>query len=257
MSDIESRPPAPSFEHAWSSERKVRFLDRLAAKGNVRAACAFVGMSRESAYRLRRRDPLFARGWAAALVLARDLGAEVLADRAVEGVEEEIYYRGELIGTRRRYDSRLLLAHLARLDSQVNEAGAAPDAARFDELLACIGGEHAPEELIQDDDVLPLDSNGSAARAEKSVVRGQEHSRDDIDYAQWCTREEGRERWESWFAEACGYVDRASGQNGGCADLHARENSLPRTVSDVSTIALATAMSTPSANLATSAPSGR
>jgi hypothetical protein len=31
----------------WTPERKVAFLDHLAQKGNVRAACARVGLSRE------------------------------------------------------------------------------------------------------------------------------------------------------------------------------------------------------------------
>ncbi len=51
----------------WSPELKIAFLDHLAATGNVRGACAAAGMSPEAAYRLRRRDPFFARGWGIAL----------------------------------------------------------------------------------------------------------------------------------------------------------------------------------------------
>lgn len=122
----------------WTPGHKARFLDRLAVHGNVREACRCVGLSAEAAYRLRRRDAMFARGWAAALVLARQNCEQVLGERAVEGVEEEIFYRGELVGTRRRYDSRLLLAHLARLDRLVDEDGAGSDAGRFDEILASV-----------------------------------------------------------------------------------------------------------------------
>src|SRR5687768_13765447 len=92
--------PTSAREDGWSPERKLRFLDRLAATGNVHAACAAVGMSRETAYTLRRRDALFARGWAAALLLAREASAELLSDLATEGIEEEVWYRGELKGTR-------------------------------------------------------------------------------------------------------------------------------------------------------------
>ena len=129
-------PPAPA--NGWTPERKALFLDRMACHGNARAACRAVGLSREAAYKLRRRDPLFARAWAAALVLARENGEQVLGERAIEGVEEPIYYRGELIGTRRRYDSRLLLAHLARLDRLAGDGAASEDAGRFDEIVACI-----------------------------------------------------------------------------------------------------------------------
>lgn len=45
----------------------VAFLQRLEAAGEVRAACAAVGLSARSAYKLRDRNPAFARGWAAAL----------------------------------------------------------------------------------------------------------------------------------------------------------------------------------------------
>ncbi|MFT4055985.1 MAG: hypothetical protein QM681_15890 [Novosphingobium sp.] len=132
--------PSPHVSHtAWDADRKVRFLDQLSQKGDVRAACAFVGMSRTSAYLLRRRDAVFADAWTAALVLARRHVEEVLATRALDGVEEAVWFRGELVGTRRRYDSRLLLAHLARLD--VAGEGHEALAERFDEVLALVAGE--------------------------------------------------------------------------------------------------------------------
>lgn len=133
---LAAAPPTP--RHGWTPELKARFLGRLAVHGNARAACRNVCLSAEAAYKLRRRDPLFARGWAAALLLARENGIQVLAERAIEGVEEQIYYRGELVGTRRRYDNRLLLAHLARLDRLADEEAAGEDAGRFDEMLAAM-----------------------------------------------------------------------------------------------------------------------
>ena len=130
----------PTIRHdGWTAERRTHFLYELATCGNVRAACSHVGLSAEAAYRLRRRDALFARAWAAALVLAREASAEVLECRAIEGIEEQIWYRGEVVGTRRRYDNRLRLAHMARLDAQAESGSARDDAARFDELLACVG----------------------------------------------------------------------------------------------------------------------
>src|SRR6478735_580550 len=159
--------PDPAIRRrGWSPERKLRFLDRLAQCGNVRAACGAVGMTREAAYLLRRRDALFARGWSAALVLARECSAEALGDRALDGDEEAVWYRGEQVGTRRRYDTRLLLAHLARLDRMVEKApDAAKDAARFDEILGCIAGVEAPADLAGDDEALPLDRQSAVAMA--------------------------------------------------------------------------------------------
>src|SRR5690606_14420340 len=156
---------APDLARGWTPERKTRFLDHLAAKGNVRAACLRVGLSPEAAYRLRRRDDLFARGWALALALARTRTEQVLADRAIEGVEEPVYYRGELIGSRRRFDARLLLAHLARLDKLVEESEASADFGRFDELLALIAGEQAPAAIVDEETLLPLERDDYTDRA--------------------------------------------------------------------------------------------
>lgn len=128
----------PARKDGWSGALKVRFLDHLASKGTVRGACAAVGMSPEAAYRLRRRDGLFARGWAAALVLAREVSSDELACRALDGIEEDVWHRGELVGTRRKYDTRLLLAHLARLDRMVEEQSDNCDVARFEDLLAAL-----------------------------------------------------------------------------------------------------------------------
>src|SRR5690606_20097521 len=118
----------PLPERGWTRERMAQFLDYLSEKGNVAAACKRVGLSREAAYRQRRRDAAFARGWAAAMVLAHDASVQVLADRAIDGIEEEVWNRGEMVGTKRKYDTRLLLAHLARLDKAAEDQAAQRDA---------------------------------------------------------------------------------------------------------------------------------
>ncbi|MBW8752749.1 MAG: hypothetical protein JF595_01140 [Sphingomonadales bacterium] len=67
-----SKRRAKMVRHCWTPVLKARFLRNLAGGANVRASCASVGMSREAAYKLRRRDPIFAYVWDAALVLARE-----------------------------------------------------------------------------------------------------------------------------------------------------------------------------------------
>ncbi len=142
-------PPTPSrrregeftFSRPFTPDRRVRFLHFLATTGNVRRACAAVGVSAQAAYVHKRRDAAFSHGWHAALLLARDAAEEVLAERAMNGVQETIFYRGEAVGHRVRFDARLLLAHIARLDRHadqaVQEGEPAPGiAARFDEYLA-------------------------------------------------------------------------------------------------------------------------
>lgn len=228
----------------WSPERKLRFLNRLAGCGNVRAASAAVGMSRDAAYVLRRRDALFARGWAAALLLARESSIDVLADKATEGIEEEVWYRGELRGTKVRFDARLLLAHIARLDKQIEEADfeVEADAARFDAILAAIAGAEIPEELRDEADPCPmgrdaavglaeddaraavgaawverqpeseaegeeeLDEAAAEARAEAEAEAYAEYERG-LETALADARAEAGARWDAWFHEACGVVD--------------------------------------------------
>lgn len=122
-------------------ERQVQFLSVLATNGNVRAACAAVGTSAHTAYKLRRRDPLFARVWAGALAQARVHVDAVIHDRALCGIEEPVLYRGEVVATRRRYDNRLLLALAGRLDKAAEDPRVAADEAGLDALLAAIAGD--------------------------------------------------------------------------------------------------------------------
>ena len=134
--DLTPFTPDPVFTPAL----KLRFLDELSNHGNVRVAAGRVGVSRSGAYLARRRDAGFASGWRSALCLARDHAEAVLAERALEGVEEPVYYRGELIAVRRRFDSRLLLAHLTRLDALCAEDEVAlRGAEQFERVLAGVG----------------------------------------------------------------------------------------------------------------------
>ncbi|VWX59618.1 hypothetical protein [Sphingorhabdus sp. 109] len=138
--DLSANTPSPATRHdGWHPELRVKFLEALSRTGNVQASAYFVQRSRQSAYDLKRRDRDFARAWLAALVLAREEAQDKLQERAIEGVEEEIFYHGEVVATRRRYDSRLLLAHLARLDKIAAQIPAQRGAARFGDMLDAIG----------------------------------------------------------------------------------------------------------------------
>ncbi len=119
------------------------FCDHLAGHGNVRMACRAARVSPQTAYRMRRASAAFRRLWNAALVVARDQVEEVLADRAVNGWEEAVFYHGEEVATRRRYDSRLLLAHLGRLD-KLADAADATLIDHFDTALAAMAAGEDP-----------------------------------------------------------------------------------------------------------------
>ena len=66
----------PIRRDGWTPERRHRFLEFLAAGLDVRRACAGVGMSRQAAYTVRRRDPEFAQAWDGAQCSARAAAEE-------------------------------------------------------------------------------------------------------------------------------------------------------------------------------------
>lgn len=113
-------PPTTGPQHLLTPPKQADFCKSLANHGNVRLACRAVQVSPQTVYRARRASPAFRQCWDAALVIAREHVEQVLADRAINGVEEKVFYHGEEVATRRRYDSRLLLAHLARLDRKAD-----------------------------------------------------------------------------------------------------------------------------------------
>ncbi len=145
---IEALPeqPAASQDSAFGRQRQADFLHALAASGSVRGAAARARVSHQTAYRERLASPVFRRAWDAALLAARALAEEVLASRAIDGVEEEVLYHGEVVATRRRYDGRLLLAHLARLDRLTADARTGAFADDFTASVARFGeGSDTPE----------------------------------------------------------------------------------------------------------------
>lgn len=127
-------------------ELKSRFLDHLSEFGNVALACKRAGVSRQTAYRERRRQPAFARLWDAAMLAARTVAEEALAERAVHGVEEPVFYHGEEVGHRRRYSDRLLLAHLARLDKVEARPETADALAGLDDAIEALARGEEPAE---------------------------------------------------------------------------------------------------------------
>lgn len=125
--------PVGARRDGWTPERQAGFIGMLAETGSVLAAARFVSMSRESAYKLRRRPG--AAGFAAAWDIA--LGREVdgirggrvkftglpAGYRIEAGLIQVILYAGRYRGFARKADSCGLLAHLARLDRACHAAG--------------------------------------------------------------------------------------------------------------------------------------
>lgn len=104
-------PSASKRHDGWTPERQRGFIEALACTGSVKAAARAVGMATEGAYQLRLHDDLgeFRAAWARAL----DSGVQRLLDaaleRAIEGVPNPVFHKGEQVGERRWFDTRLTM----------------------------------------------------------------------------------------------------------------------------------------------------
>jgi hypothetical protein len=117
----EAPSPSPLFDFdsvplrerhdGWSEQRQRAFIAALAESGCVTDACKAVGMSSQSAYRLRRDFEAhgFRIAWEAALDYAVHRLSDAAFSRAIHGVPVPHYYKGEVVGEHRRYDEKLTM----------------------------------------------------------------------------------------------------------------------------------------------------
>jgi hypothetical protein len=115
----------------WTEEKQRRFIETLADTGLVNVAARAVGMSRASAYQLRRspHGAAFARAWDAARHHAGGLIEDIAFERAIEGTEQEVLNaEGDVIATRLVHDNRLLKYLLSHLKPERYGGARTPDA---------------------------------------------------------------------------------------------------------------------------------
>ena len=85
------------------------FLRHLDRTGSVAFAAEKAGLSRNTLYRRRRTDPVFAAGWDAAIASAVDRLHDEAARPLPERLRCAAFRRGRRLGTIRDYDSGLLM----------------------------------------------------------------------------------------------------------------------------------------------------
>lgn len=107
--------PVPAHERldGWTKLRQRAFLRALCETGEVKAACERVKISDSAVYKLKKRSPDFARAFDAALERSAPMLEQIAWERAVEGWEEPVVVKGEVVGTRRVYSEALLRTLLA------------------------------------------------------------------------------------------------------------------------------------------------
>ena len=68
MTQLETDTATRKPRHdGWTESRRAKLIECLSTTPDVRRACIAIGLSRQSAYRLRDRDPDFAAAWNDAL----------------------------------------------------------------------------------------------------------------------------------------------------------------------------------------------
>ncbi len=193
--------PRRSERHdGWTPDRQRSFIEALADTGSVAAACKAVDMSTVGAYQLRRQAGAeeFRAAWTAALDHGVQRIEDVAMDRALNGVEEPLYSYGALIGTRTRYNDRLLMFILRnRAPERFSDGRArslnAVDAVKIDQLKKQWLKEH-----------LAAEPNVTTAAVEASINRKIEEIRRNTERkqaAQWAKlSQETRAAWARFAA---------------------------------------------------------
>lgn len=125
----------------WTADMQRDFIRALADTGCVSHAARAVGVSRTTAYALRHRAShgVFALAWDVAIQFGRKRLLDIAMERATEGQEVAVWYRGEMVGTRTVYNDRLLTFLLAH-EPRPAEPLLSPDelAAMFPAMLDAI-----------------------------------------------------------------------------------------------------------------------
>ena len=110
--DFTPVPTASTRRDGWTPERQRAFITELAGHGGVAAAARAVGMTSQSANKLRRRAGAegFAHAWDVAVEEGRLRSFDEALRRGRDGVVVPVMRAGRVVGHRRRFDNRLLFA---------------------------------------------------------------------------------------------------------------------------------------------------
>lgn len=126
-----------------SDEWRTLFLEGMRSTFNVEYAVKIAGVSKDTAYRERRKDPEFKKAWDEARETGLDTLRPLLEENnlrlAIYGQEEDVWFQGEVVGKRIVRFPVLAMFFLERLMSAryfvKPKEVAAPDAQQFAALV--------------------------------------------------------------------------------------------------------------------------
>lgn len=98
------------YSDVEKAQIKKEFLEHLVETGgNRKLSAEKVRVSTKTMYSWRREDTIFAEEWD----ICEEMGVDSLEDEAVrrghDGVEEDIYYKGEIVGQKTNYSDAVLM----------------------------------------------------------------------------------------------------------------------------------------------------
>ncbi len=93
-----------------SLRKQSKFLDILAQTGKVAESARAVGFTSTAfLHKIRREDEDFAEAWNQAVSAAGDVLEEEAHRRAIDGITDPVYYKGEIVGHKLLYSDQLLM----------------------------------------------------------------------------------------------------------------------------------------------------
>lgn len=113
---MRDRPKDPTSGHPTKipEENWERFLVLFRQTQNVAASAEACDFSRQSAYDRRERDPEFRRRWDQAYESATDDLEHSTFEKARDGWNEPVFYKGDEVGTVRKFSPTLMMTMLER-----------------------------------------------------------------------------------------------------------------------------------------------
>lgn len=98
-----------ALAHKIKHIKKRAFLAAFAENGNVSLSATIAGIDRQTHYEWKRSDPDYAEAFTDAEGQAADRLEQEARRRAVDGVDEPVFYKGDEVGTIRKYSDTLLI----------------------------------------------------------------------------------------------------------------------------------------------------
>ena len=212
------RPRTRTRHDGWTGECMATFCETLAETAVVAEACEAAGKHSSGAYALRRRSPVFAAAWDAALTIARERLADTLLARSMEGNIEQIWRDGEVVGERHTLDNRLGLQILRRLDRLAESVrtptvrpeqrrGTALPSATFDWNLAVEALRTGDENMVcRALALVEADEIEEVEGAPNLPLRAPEEEGIDLSHRFWQTYRDGEKTWFTDFPPPPGFT---------------------------------------------------